>query len=60
MQDTMRSGDFIKDAERVWLPRWSVVYHHFELVQVYRHVLFVGNVFVENVVGIERPEHVLL
>jgi hypothetical protein len=50
----------IEDTERVWLPRWSAIPHHFKPVQVYRRVLFVGDIFVENFVGIERSEHVLL
>lgn len=57
MQDTMRSRG--PDTEREWLPRWSAVPRHFESVQVYRRVLFVGDIFVKNIVRIERSEHVL-
>ena len=56
----MRSRGTTENAERVCLPRSLFVPHYFEPVQVYRRVLFVGDVFVKDVVGIKRPEHVLL
>ena len=60
MQGTVRSRGPVEDTERAWLPRCSVVHDYFEPVQVYRHVLLMGDIFVENVVGFERPEDVLL
>ena len=60
MRDTMRSRDSIEDTERVWLPRCSAIPRHFESVQVYRRVLFVGDIFVENVVSVKRSKHVLI
>jgi len=60
MQDTMRFRDPVEDTEREWLPRWSAVPRHLKPVQVYRRVLFVGDIFVKNVVRTERSEHVLL
>ena len=56
----MRFRDPVEDTEREWLPRWSAVPRHLKPVQVYRRVLFVGDIFVKNVVRTERSEHVLL
>jgi hypothetical protein len=56
----MRSKDPAEDTERVWLPRWSAIPHHFEFVQIYRRILFMGDIFVKNFFDIERSEHVLL
>jgi len=60
MQGAMRSRGFIEDTEMVRLPRYSTIPRHFELVQIYRRILFVGDILVENVIDIEWSEHVLL
>ena len=60
MQGAVRFGGFVKDTERVWLPRCSAIPCYFEFVQVQRRILSVGNVFVKNFIGIKRSEQVLL
>ena len=56
----MRTCGSIGDAERVLLPRFSVIPCHLESVEVYQCALLVGEVFVKGFVGIKRPEHILL